>query len=645
MKFLAPIFAFALGNFCQLWAQETAPQTVRVPVARDAVLYGEDILDGVDRANGAGESLVVGSVQSGIFRRTLISFDLDGYVPAGAVVTDAKLTLNLLSGTTSPVLFIFRVQGGWASGVTDPENELFGDLAQTGDPTANFRVFNETNLERRIAWMQPGGDFVIDRPLFAELGTVEENVVTFSNETLTADVQAMVSLPEQHFGWVLLGDEGSFISGFLQFASGENEDEALRPVLEITFTEASDFERVVTNYASLVTVAGRGEDRETKNFWNARYEGGDALSAELSRPAAAVGAKDGTIYFADTFAHAVRKVTTDGTIVTVAGTGVRGYNVDEGPALDVQLDLPNGLFVMPNGNVYILDLNNKRVRKVTPEGQLTTVFHDETAPEFLTGRGLWVSEDESTIVYSSQTVMKRWTAVDDKINILAAGFDCVSQFGQDVLTGDFICADDDDHKVFRVSSEDGTKTHIAGGGQSLASGMAALDLRLDGARGLAVTRHGGYFVTTQNGGDVWYIDINGVGYLFLQGVGNGNLIEGEGQVLRDLIGAPGDVLSQPFSVSIAPNGDLILVTNESGLIRVVLKGRTPELTSSGLGSGVFNLTWASQPQRLYLVEGSEDAQNWEVLGEVPSSSNEASFSDLLSEDRSNRLYRVRLFYP
>ncbi|MBJ3810524.1 hypothetical protein JGB26_26025 [Streptomyces flavofungini] len=81
----------------------------------------------------------------------------------------------------------------------------------------------------------------------------------------------------------------------------------------------------------------------------------------------------GNLYIADTGNHRVRKVATDGTITTVAGTGDPGYIADGGPAAKTRLNAPEGLTVDGDGNLYIADSANHRVRRVAPSGIITTV--------------------------------------------------------------------------------------------------------------------------------------------------------------------------------------------------------------------------------------------------------------------------------
>ena len=113
------------------------------------------------------------------------------------------------------------------------------------------------------------------------------------------------------------------------------------------------------------------------NFWQPSYEGGPASAAALSGPHIANADAFGNVYIADKFSHAILKITADGNIHTFAGTHVAGFNGDgPAPANTLQLNLPNGLFVFPDGTVYLLDPGNRRIRRVGTDGIMTTIVTD-----------------------------------------------------------------------------------------------------------------------------------------------------------------------------------------------------------------------------------------------------------------------------
>ena len=103
-------------------------------------------------------------------------------------------------------------------------------------------------------------------------------------------------------------------------------------------------------------------------------DNGQATAAQLYQPIGVTVTSDGTLYIADAFNHRIRKVdATTGIITTVAGTGTGGFSGDGGPATAAQLNYPTGVAVASNGTMYIADWNNHRVRKVASDGTITTV--------------------------------------------------------------------------------------------------------------------------------------------------------------------------------------------------------------------------------------------------------------------------------
>jgi len=80
-----------------------------------------------------------------------------------------------------------------------------------------------------------------------------------------------------------------------------------------------------------------------------------------------------TFFIADRFNHRIRKIAPNGTISTVAGTGTLGYSGDGGPAVNAQINTPTGVFADGAGNLYIADVGNQRIRKVDQSGIITTV--------------------------------------------------------------------------------------------------------------------------------------------------------------------------------------------------------------------------------------------------------------------------------
>jgi hypothetical protein len=102
-------------------------------------------------------------------------------------------------------------------------------------------------------------------------------------------------------------------------------------------------------------------------------DGGPAAIAAINGPSALALDAAGTLYFTDALGHVVRKIASDGTIDTVAGTGSRGYAGDDARAIDAQLYGPDGIAVASDGTLYIGDKFNSRVRRIAPDGTITTI--------------------------------------------------------------------------------------------------------------------------------------------------------------------------------------------------------------------------------------------------------------------------------
>jgi len=118
---------------------------------------------------------------------------------------------------------------------------------------------------------------------------------------------------------------------------------------------------------TISTVAGGG------NPLDGIGDGGRATEAKLASPHDVLVNGQGNLIIADSVHNRVRMVRADGTIVTIAGTGVPGYAGDGAAATAAQLGIPFYLAMDPGGNLFIADNRNSCVRKVDPAGIITTV--------------------------------------------------------------------------------------------------------------------------------------------------------------------------------------------------------------------------------------------------------------------------------
>jgi sugar lactone lactonase YvrE len=123
---------------------------------------------------------------------------------------------------------------------------------------------------------------------------------------------------------------------------------------------------------TITTVAGSNAPG-TSTSYGFSGDGGPATSAQLYQPRAIAFDSDGNAYIADGLNHRIRRIDPAGTITTVAGVGTAGYAGDNGPALKAQMNTPHGVAVDAAGNLYIADSSNHRIRRVDKDGIITTV--------------------------------------------------------------------------------------------------------------------------------------------------------------------------------------------------------------------------------------------------------------------------------
>jgi sugar lactone lactonase YvrE len=131
--------------------------------------------------------------------------------------------------------------------------------------------------------------------------------------------------------------------------------------------------RRVTTDGKIFTVAGTGT----------HGNGGDgaaAMSAELDQPASSLVGNDGAVYIADRGNSVIRRVGTDGVITTWAGDGVAGFR--DGARQQARFNSPEKISIdRATGAIYVADTANHRIRKITTDGTVSTVVGTGTAGE------------------------------------------------------------------------------------------------------------------------------------------------------------------------------------------------------------------------------------------------------------------------
>ncbi len=124
------------------------------------------------------------------------------------------------------------------------------------------------------------------------------------------------------------------------------------------------------------TFAGNGSQGNVGDGYYPQY-------AQLNRPSACTLDASGNLYIADTYNHSIRKVTAStGFIKTVAGTGATGFSGDGGAATSAALDIPSGVAADSYGDIFIADTGNHAIRMVTPDGLIHTIAGQGGMPGF-----------------------------------------------------------------------------------------------------------------------------------------------------------------------------------------------------------------------------------------------------------------------
>ncbi|MFO1514035.1 MAG: hypothetical protein U1F83_14130 [Verrucomicrobiota bacterium] len=334
------------------------------------------------------------------------------------------------------------------------------------------------------------------------------------------------------------------------------------------------FSNLVNAYGLLETVAGIGAGQaDGVSFWNPAYEGGAANAAALSRPHFAMADRAGNIYIADKNSHSVLRVSTNGTIHTHAGTHEGGFN-GEGPAAatNLQLNLPNALWVRSDGTVYVLDTENARVRRVTTNGIMTTLFNakNDVSTGLGGGRCLWVKDDETLAYFGNTDRIRKWTP-SGGLQTLASGFTELGTFYVEP-SGSLVVADRGGHYVYRVTAA-GVKTVLAGNGTvgGGGDGFAAVQTGLYGPRGVWPVPTGGYLFLLHDGCQLWYMDVADTMHLMLNGA-SGTTHNGDGYFFYDLSELK---ISEGRSIAMDYNGNILICESDYGFVRRIRFQRMP----------------------------------------------------------------------
>ena len=338
-------------------------------------------------------------------------------------------------------------------------------------------------------------------------------------------------------------------------------------------------------------------------------DGVPATQTQLGGPTAVAVDSSGNILIADAGNHRIRRVSPNGVIATIAGTGTAGFSGDAGPAVNAQFDDPQGIAVDGSGNIYVADTGNSRIRRITPNGVITTIagvfpagFSGDGGPaaaaQLHAPTGVAVDGQNNLYIADSGNVRLRRIAPNGIISTIAgtgtsgysgdgglasgAEFTIVSVTADN--SGNLFLADVDNSRIRKIAT-DGTITTVAGTGIAGFSGdggqatLAQLNLpngvAVDAAGNLNVADAGNFRIRKIAAGIVTTI------------AGNGNLADN----YADGAAAASVQLSAIQGVAVDGAGNLFISDLGQHRIRKVSNG----VVTTYAGDGVAGYSGDSGP--------------------------------------------------
>jgi DNA-binding beta-propeller fold protein YncE len=273
-------------------------------------------------------------------------------------------------------------------------------------------------------------------------------------------------------------------------------------------------------------------------------DGSEALAADLGKPASLALDSRERLYAADPHNHIVMRLEPDGRLTIVAGTGEPGYGGDGGLARAARLNEPYDVTLDAADNLYIADYSNHRIRKVTPEGTITTVAGTGT-PGYAGDHG---------------------PAAQAQVN---------GAYGVRVHPdGRLLIADSGNH-VVRQMTADGIITTLAGTGEAghAGDGGPALQARFDAPESLFVDAAGNLYIGDEGNHTVRVVDAAGMITTLM----------GDGAPGYALVGQPAAraPLNDPESVIVRHDGSIVISDGDTGRV-LTLDGEGKVAVLAGL---------------------------------------------------------------
>ena len=330
----------------------------------------------------------------------------------------------------------------------------------------------------------------------------------------------------------------------------------------------------------ITTIAGTG-------FADFGGDGGPALKAHLNFPAGMALDAEGNLYIADRNNHRIRKVDSKGIVTTISGTGVAGFGGDGGPAVEATLNFPSDLEIDSQGNLYISDRSNNRIRKIDSQGIITTIVgmglpgyggDYGSAKEAFLKYPFGIALDDEGNLYIADRGNNRIRKVDASGTITTMAGDGTHSFSGDYgpatqsslayptdvavdATGKVYIADRNNNRIRMVDTQ-GVITTVMGTGESEYNGdnEIASESNLHLPLALILDRENNLIVVDRNHFRIRSIDLYNKAVKTVAGNGN-SLFRGNGGPGR------GATLGSPSGIVIDGKGNILFTDKQHHRIR------------------------------------------------------------------------------
>ncbi|MEP6961832.1 MAG: NHL repeat-containing protein, partial [Acidobacteriota bacterium] len=475
-------------------------------------------------------------------------------------------------------------------------------------------LLGPAGLDAQVITTVAGADFIFPSSplpaLEAPLGTLSSTSVDRAGNVYTIDRDSCIAvrISPERIATVIAGNGLCVLSG----ERGAAVDAGLLYPLYGALDASGNYYvreygriRKIDEDGAIHTVAGSGV--YTANLPTG--DGGPALSATITSFGSFVLSASGEIFIAEPLAHRIRKVDRAGIITTVAGTGTPGFSGDGGPAAAAQINNPAALALDNSGTLYFGDLGNGRIRKMTPDGIVSTVA--TAAADSLgfdaSGRLLYSGPAAPQILRLNAsgppTLIAGSTAVGfagDGGPALAAQFRLSLSFAADAQS--LFIADSLNFRVRKVDAG-GVVSTVAGTGDArfVGDGSAPLSTPLFNPVGLAVDANGSLYIGESSGNRVRKLSAGVITTIAGTGFANSRGTNGDGGPATQA------VLQTPLDVAFDSAGNLYVAErNTTSLRKVAPDGSISSVPRPAVPWGPYGV--ASDRQGiLYITDESRDS--------------------------------------